>query len=56
MSSNCTEKLADDPALQKVYEAILDACEMITLHIRYNTPNKIANANEFGDTQLDMDV
>jgi fructose-1,6-bisphosphatase len=26
------------------------------MHIRYNTPNKIHNANEFGDTQLDMDV
>lgn len=56
MSTNCKETLAQDPDLQIVYEAILDACEAITMHIRYNTPNKIELQNEFGDTQLDMDV
>jgi sedoheptulose-bisphosphatase len=55
MPSN-TNKLAADPELQKVYDAILGACEQITEHIRYNTPNKIDLANEFGDVQLDMDV
>lgn len=50
------EKFSDDPDLQKVYEAVLDACEQITLHIRYNTSNKIENANDFGDVQLDFDV
>lgn len=49
-------KMADCPELQKIYEAILGACEQITEHIRYNTPNKINLANEFGDVQLDMDV
>ena len=44
-----TNKLSEDPDLQKVYDAILDACEQITEHIRYNTPNKINLANEFGD-------
>ena len=39
-----------------MYEAILDACEQITLHIRYNTSNKIETQNDFGDLQLDMDV
>ena len=39
----------DDPDLQKVYEALLAACEDITLHIRYNTSNKITTANDFGD-------
>ena len=53
---NCKEQLASDPDLQKVYEAVLDACEQITLHIRYNTSNKIDNANQFGDIQLDLDV
>ena len=48
--------MAADPDLQLVYEAILDACEQITTYIRYNTPNKIDLANEFGDVQLDMDV
>ena len=42
--------------LQKVYQAILEACEDIAAHLRYNTSNKITTANDFGDTQLDMDV
>lgn len=53
---NCTEKFSDDPDLQKVYVALLEACEMITMHIRYNTSNKIETANDFGDVQLDFDV
>jgi fructose-1,6-bisphosphatase len=36
--------------------AILEACEQITMHIRYNTSNKIEASNDFGDHQLDMDV
>lgn len=48
--------IAKEPGLQKIYEAILSACAQITEHIRYNTPNKINLANEFGDVQLDMDV
>jgi len=32
------------------------ACEEITMHIRYNTSNKITTANDFGDVQLDFDV
>lgn len=35
---------------------MLNACEDITLHIRYNTSNKITSANDFGDVQLDFDV
>ena len=54
--AKCNEVLAEDPDLQKVYDAILDACEQITMHIRYNTPNKIELSNDFGDVQLDMDV
>jgi len=46
---NCTEKFSDDPDLQKVYVALLEACECITMHIRYNTSNKITTANDFGD-------
>lgn len=42
--------------LLKVYNGILEACSEIATHIRYNTSNKITTANEFGDTQLDMDV
>ena len=53
---NCKEKFAEDPDLQKVYEALLEACEQITMHIRYNTSNKITTANDFGDVQLDFDV
>jgi sedoheptulose-bisphosphatase len=53
---NCTEKFSEDPDLQKVYEALLLACEDITMHIRYNTSNKITTANDFGDVQLDFDV
>lgn len=53
---NCTEKFSDDADLQKVYVALLEACEMITMHIRYNTSNKITTANDFGDVQLDFDV
>jgi sedoheptulose-bisphosphatase len=53
---NCTEKFSDDEDLQKVYEALLEACEQITMHIRYNTSNKITTANDFGDVQLDFDV
>jgi len=52
----CTEIFSDDPDLQKVYMAILKACEEITMHIRYNTSNKITTANDFGDVQLDFDV
>lgn len=53
---NCKEIFSDDPDLQKVYMAILKACEEITMHIRYNTSNKITTANDFGDVQLDFDV
>lgn len=53
---NCTEKFSDDEDLQKVYVALLEACEQITMHIRYNTSNKITTANDFGDVQLDFDV
>jgi sedoheptulose-bisphosphatase len=53
---NCTEKFSDDEDLQKVYVALLEACECITMHIRYNTSNKITTANDFGDVQLDFDV
>ena len=53
---NCAEKFSDDPDLNKVYMALLKACEEITLHIRYNTSNKITTANDFGDVQLDFDV
>lgn len=53
---NCTEVFSEDPDLQKVYEALLLACEDITMHIRYNTSNKITTANDFGDVQLDFDV
>ena len=52
----CNTKFSDDPDLQKVYMAILQACEEITMHIRYNTSNKITTANDFGDVQLDFDV
>ena len=45
----CSEIFSDDPDLQKVYMAILKACEEITMHIRYNTSNKITTANDFGD-------
>jgi sedoheptulose-bisphosphatase len=55
-SVNCKETISSDPDLQKVYLAILEACEQITLHIRYNTSNKITTANDFGDVQLDFDV
>ena len=50
------EKFTEDSDLQKVYEAVLDACEQITLHIRYNTSNKVETANDFGDVQLDFDI
>jgi len=53
---NCKEKFSEDADLQKVYDALLAACEDITLHIRYNTSNKITTANDFGDVQLDFDV
>lgn len=53
---DCKEVFSDDPDLQKVYMAILKACEEITMHIRYNTSNKITTANDFGDVQLDFDV
>lgn len=53
---NCKEIFSDDADLQKVYMAILKACEEITMHIRYNTSNKITTANDFGDVQLDFDV
>jgi len=53
---DCTEVFSDDADLQKVYLAILKACEEITMHIRYNTSNKITTANDFGDVQLDFDV
>mmetsp|Transcript_2761 Transcript_2761/g.4722 ORF Transcript_2761/g.4722 Transcript_2761/m.4722 type:complete len:323 (+) Transcript_2761:40-1008(+) len=53
---NCKETFSDDPDLNRVYLAILEACEQITLHIRYNTSNKITTANDFGDVQLDFDV
>lgn len=53
---NCKEIFSEDPDLQKVYVALLAACEDITLHIRYNTSNKITTANDFGDVQLDFDV
>jgi sedoheptulose-bisphosphatase len=56
MPINCKEKFSNDQDLQKVYEAVLEACEQITLHIRYNTSNKINTANDFGDVQLDFDV
>ena len=52
----CDEKFSEDPDLNKVYMALLKACEEITLHIRYNTSNKITTANDFGDVQLDFDV
>ena len=55
-SINCKEKFSEDPELQKVYQALLSACEDITMHIRYNTSNKITTANDFGDVQLDFDV
>ena len=42
-------QFAEDPDLQKVYMALLSACEDITMHIRYNTSNKITSANDFGD-------
>jgi len=42
--------------LGKVYEGILEAVKEISQHLRYNTSNKITSANQFGDTQLDMDV
>jgi len=53
---DCKEIFSDDADLQKVYLAILKACEEITMHIRYNTSNKITTANDFGDVQLDFDV
>lgn len=56
MSAVNNNIISSDPDLQKVYDAILGACAQITEHIRYNTPNKINLANEFGDVQLDMDV
>ena len=52
----CSQTFSDDPDLQKVYMALLKACEEITMHIRYNTSNKITTANDFGDVQLDFDV
>ena len=52
----CSEVFSEDEDLQKVYNALLLACEDITLHIRYNTSNKITTANDFGDVQLDFDV
>ena len=52
----CDQTFSEDPDLQKVYQAILKACEEITLHIRYSTSNKITTANDFGDVQLDFDV
>ena len=52
----CDQTFSEDPDLQKVYHAILSACEEITMHIRYNTSNKITSANDFGDVQLDFDV
>ena len=55
-AARCNETFSDDPDLQKVYMAILKACEDITLHIRYKTSNKIETANDFGDVQLDFDV
>jgi len=42
--------------LLKVYNGILEAVKDIADHLRYNTSNKITSANDFGDTQLDMDV
>ena len=42
-------QFAEDHDLQKVYMALLSACEDITMHIRYNTSNKITTANDFGD-------
>ena len=42
--------------LLKVYNGILEACQQIAEHLRYNTSNKITSANDFGDVQLDMDV
>lgn len=53
---NCDQVFSEDPDLQKVYVALLKACEEITMHIRYNTSNKITTANDFGDVQLDFDV
>jgi len=55
-SLSSKEKFSEDADLQKVYDALLAACEDITLHIRYNTSNKITTANDFGDVQLDFDV
>ena len=52
----CEEKFSDNEDVQKIYLALLEACEQITLHIRYNTSNKITTANDFGDVQLDFDV
>lgn len=52
----CSEVFSEDADLQKVYMALLKACEEITMHIRYNTSNKITTANDFGDVQLDFDV
>ena len=45
----CDQKFSEDEDLQKVYHAILKACEEITVHIRYSTSNKITTANDFGD-------
>jgi sedoheptulose-bisphosphatase len=42
--------------LLKVYNGILESVKDIADHLRYNTSNKIATANDFGDVQLDMDV
>lgn len=42
--------------LQKVYDAILEAVKEISVHLRYNTSNKINTNNDCGDLQLDMDV
>ena len=53
---NCSVKLSDNEDIQKIYEAILDACEQISQHIRYKTSNKVQTQNDFGDTQLDMDI
>lgn len=55
-ANNHNEIFSEDADLQKVYDALLLACEQITLHIRYNTSNKITTANDFGDVQLDFDV
>ncbi len=36
--------------LHEVYLGILDAVMEIAEHLRYNTSNKIATSNDFGET------